>query len=90
MLLLAALSLATGALALLVARSTIFEPLRRFAPALLRPGIECTFCVSFWIALLLGLWVGPPDELARWPVLFVLSVWGGGTVVAALGDVAAP
>lgn len=84
MLFLAALSLASGALALLLSRAALLEPARARLPGLLRTGAECSFCVAFWTSLALVAWYGPPEDLARAPGLAVLATWGGAALVAGL------
>jgi len=85
---LAALSLATGAVALFVSRSAVMEPLRRRLPRHLRDGAECSFCVGFWFAGIFSLVFGPAPGLP--PLLSFLSTWGGAAVVAGLADPPAP
>lgn len=86
MLLLVALSLAAGALALLISRSALLAPLRERTKGVVYGFVSCPFCVSFWLALGLVLFYGPPEELTHAPGLAVLAAWGGAALVAALAD----
>jgi len=84
MLLLASLSLATAALALLVSRATITEALREAAPPWLQKGLRCPFCCSGWVAGTLVLGYGPLHDLPF--ALAWLAVWGGAAVATGLAE----
>lgn len=84
MLLLLALSLAGAAVALLVSRATITEPIREAAFEWLKPGLRCPFCVAFWASAGLVAVYGPPG-LLPWP-LAVLAIWGGAAATVGLAD----
>ena len=84
MLLLVALSLATSALALLIARAEITAWLRDSLPKRVKAGVSCTYCVSFWVAVALSAVYGPLPGLPAW--LSVVAVWGGAAVAVRLSD----
>ena len=52
-----------------VGGAALTAPLRRPLPAIVRTGLECTACASFWIGIAAGvLGYGPPELSALgWP-----------------------
>lgn len=73
--------LAAAALALLVSRSPLFAWLRSRARGLVREGLNCPFCCSFWAAGAVCA-VYPADPL---PLLWLAS-WGTAGLAAAAVD----
>ena len=76
--------LATAAISLLISRASITAWCRDLLPQPIRQGVECPFCVSFWVAAALVGFYGP-DEV---PLLLAIpAVWGGASVAIGLAEI---